>query len=394
MVHATLFARLARFVVLFDVLEAEIKAGTGNDALAYTSAYEILKAQMVAAVEAIFASFATELGGATALENISRYAQLLEKDSGTIEERTIRFIAGVVAVDDDPDYTMVSPGTNVGNGKLITSFRKGGLFTPAEGPFVDVMRCVCTSPGASATFRLVGQSVVGAKSSYRAVGSGLGPTLAIGKIATNGDFELWTTGTPPALLTWILNSGTYGVNLQRSITAHIGTYALEYLLSNSNIEAPITLGSGLEFAVCNFYARKETNATGNIIVTIINENGTTVATTTVVVAELTTAYAFKYFVIPVKQKSTAGWKIRVASTDIAVGSAYLDALQITPMQAHNDIYWAVCIGDVPFTVGDTFGTIAGLPLETVSEGIYQRFFTRIWGVQFPSSDTPSIADPA
>ncbi len=282
----------------------------------------------------------------------------------TICKRTI-----IVDTDDISSGKIILPhDDNVGDGSLVYSLAQVTGETPTEIAEEDVINCDCTATTVAGgeTFTLSGR-VKKQFADFGERGAGAGPTLSAALnngLLTNGDLETWS-GVTPALGTWGVDDGTFGTEMeQESTIIHRDDFSLESNEGTADwqISQVVSLDSNTKYLVGLWVRDAAGNATGTLHIEIqdtddiveisVDEDA---ATMDIDLADLTAAWALKYFVFDTPGAVRSNWKFCLRMDTHAVEAVYIDTVQLIKMSSHNQAYWGILAGGSDFELNDKFG---------------------------------------
>jgi hypothetical protein len=232
-------------------------------------------------------------------------------------------------------------------------------------------------------------------------GSGTGPTFETlngGSIIQNPDLELWTSTNSPNSWT---KTGTAGVHIFRESTnIYRGTYSLKFLGTGAQATIAVTqtITSGIlvpRKRYC-FTIRYKASAVDTASQTLtIQFTGTGYSATstekiTVAGDVFDTSWTLKTFYInmPANIPSDFAISISVTGTLNSGKILYFDSIGFEAVTYHGGIGFTAVAGSTPFVRGDKFT----FDVTNNQAGLIQDFFRRGYGVQLPSSASPTISD--
>ena len=323
--------------------------------------------------------------------------------------------------------------TSIGNGVVALTTKRGdGLVQ--ENMVAEILRLICSSDsytgGASAgleSFQVNGEPNTagtwdynwpngsGQTTGFRAI-SADSSASANGTLITNGSFESWTTGTPPALNDWTLQTGTWGTDIQRSTDKYQGTYAVEFIAGTAvntalyqefGVDTTIT-PSPLNSYIVNVFLKKPSGTITAGVLTIELVDGSSVVvndqqgvanSTTINLTTLTTSYvahniAFRIPEVP----PTSGMRLRFRLSTALTGANFVvDSACFGKVTAAYPGGFGLCVfsGSTPFVKNDGWNITTTNNRAGASYGAtFQTLFDRIFGMRtlnmlLPTSATPS-----
>jgi hypothetical protein len=309
--------------------------------------------------------------------------------------------------------------SNVGDGSLLVTkvldgFNKpsrdilarrvyAGLSSEVTAPAETfTLQCTADSYSGGATsgaerFSLQG-FVQSAAANHAAEGSGIGAAItSAGATAmpANGGFDAFTNNAPNS---WTVAAGTVGTHIgpAGSSDTYRGANALK--LTGDGALAAIQLRQSVAMTPLRMYAvmvrlKKTASATSGTVVIEPTGTGFTADSNqkiSVAVNTLTTSYVLYSMFLMAPATRPSDWSIRIGwqGTPNASQSVFVDDLRIAPVTYHGGIGFAIAPGDTPFTIGDSFS----VGVTNNAAGVFQEFFRRVYRVQLPSADSPSISD--
>lgn len=337
---------------------------------------------------------------------VQRLGVAMAKDSYYVTSRDLQINSNDLEAGDASDGTIVPHTDNTGTGVLVFSFtNEDGVDSQLPEAEIISIECVAAVTLGSEIFQVNG-SMNNGDISYLGTGSGSGPSLvSLGNSLTDNYFETWS-GTPKVLDNWSLDAGAWGTDCEQDTDAYKGSYCIELNAAGSNIKLTQAFTSKLKTKtpyLVGVWAKKAAGATGHVYLEVADVNGTAVSGYTAldidVATDLTTSYTFHWAVILTSGSTGTDWLLQIRTDTIAVADVFIDYIQFGEMIKHNNIYWALASGSVDWHVGDKFGfgsDWTGIKVEVGggNDGVWQRFFGRVWGKQLPSSGASLIAEPS
>lgn len=428
-VYANLFDRLKVLIKYFNILEArQVNTGSGDLPLPYIknqilvpyeaqditselqafesdftvsiNTIENLKLAIISWFELALRGIAQELGeySITPTDILGALVEAMTHDSQTLKARELILNTSDV----DTDGTIIPHTANLGTGKLVYSFVRPGL-SPSEIANAEVLSCICTSSitAKQEFFQLSGEGSH-SRSSHLGQGSGLGSVLtALGESIDNGDFEDWTAN---AADDWTATVGAWNTEVVQDSGKYEGTYCVKTAFAQGDWKIttplPITLLPNTMY-VMGMWVKKVTSATGTLRFGISNGDAVDAFVTgcvkSVVVADLTTSYAFQFIAFKTPAAVNSAWTLGISSDTPTVADFLFDLCQFGVMGVFNNIYFAICSGDTGFGLNDKFGfgsDNTGFEVVESVNGVIQKFIGRCFDTQLPSTTgAETIADP-
>lgn len=336
----------------------------------------------------------------------------------------------------------VSTFTGDADAAMVVSVRNPvtGLFL--ENLFAETITVVCTQDsylgGATAGNETLGYAGTGAQNDPFAfdwpLGSGASGSLSVidgdeddsaGNLLTNSGFEAFTSNVPD---NWELNVGIAGTDVLEEVTIIFdpasGGKSLELVgdgvtltqirqLFDDSDGTTGTLSALTQYSVCLWAARDGTAANAGTL-TIDLFDGTNVvkdqngADNTFDVDLTTLGTGFSSFTgvfrTPLKMPAAIYVRLRLSVALESGRSVFLDKLSMGEMtQLYSSGPFAAChAGAIPFVTGDyAFLTFTNSRGSGGSLDTFQTLLSRLFasellgsGLQFPSSDVPTISDSA
>lgn len=357
-----------------------------------------------------------EIGAATTDQDeiLRKLLEAMDADSATVNESSVAI--GSVTVDTD----------NAGGGKILTTDVLDGVTSPGsvnDVPFPAQFKYngLTTELASSETFtfRVVADSFHDdvAEGSEEIVWEGKLPDEqhgvgedGSGAIATiqpvhastadhltNADFETFTSDIPDD---WDLVSGAAGTNVMASGSTHAdhGSDALLFQgdATASSIEIKQNIASAEVVGrkrYCLAVKLKRDSATTGTLTIQFEGAGYTPGTSekiSVAVSGLSTSYQLHHFFVTMPALIPSDFRIVIrwdGGTPGAAEKVYVDDLALGPVYYGGGIGVVAVRDSNPFVREDRYEVTV-----TNTESVFQAFFRRVFGVQLPSSSTPSIAD--
>jgi len=356
--------------------------------------------------------------GAASIEQEEIMRKLLEAmddDSATVKSSSVTI--GSVSIDSD----------NAGGGKILTTNvldgatspgAINGVFFPSQFKYNGVTTELC-APSQKFTFRVVADSFQdqvpeGSEEiawdgtlADEPQGVGEGGSGAIATIqpvhATtaerldNADFESFTSNVPDD---WTLVAGVAGTNVLAAGSSHVAHGADALLFKGDASASSIELKQlmvatslvGRKRYCLTVKLKRDSATTGTFTIQFEGTGYTAGSTEKVSVAasSLGTSYQLHHFFVTMPALIPADFRLVIRWTGGTPGSSekiYVDDVGLGP------VYYGGGVGVVAVRDSNPFVREYRFSLSvTNTEGVFQAFFRRVFGVQLPSSGTPSISD--
>lgn len=332
-------------------------------------------------------------------------------DSQTIQESSVAI--GTVTAD----------AGNAGNGKTFTTDildgvsspgARSGISYPAIIDYVgrsseltlpsESMMLECIEPDQAAEFRWTGEFAdIGGPYGIESEGSGeIGFIREIHDttegVLNNPDFEQFTTPNVPD--GWTIVAGTPGTSILENMDLANVSHGLKSLHFAATGGASIEVSQGLSFGTVNGKQRYFVSAqikadasiaAGTLTIQFEGTGYTPGATEKIEIApgSLPTAFDTRGFFVTMPASPPRDFKlvIRWSGTPTSGKSVYIDDLGIAPVSYGGGVGIAIVRGPILFGRGDRFTFSV-----TNTEGVFQKAFREMFGVQLPSSSSPTISD--
>lgn len=335
-----------------------------------------------------------------------------------------QMVADSESVDDSTVAATVTADLLEGNGTLIVDTTLDGYQAPIAGGIanplwagelselawteVQEVRCLTDSYSGgsegSESFRWVGYPKQNDKFSWKQHGSGAGPSLSPVNGAnklSNGDFESFTSNAPTS---WTLGAGmTAGTHVEEATdTADVyrGSSALAILGTGALATHQLTQSlSGLSLQPLRRYVitaavRSDIGALDDGTLTIeLTGTGYSAGSSekiTIAPGDYDSSWEIKsaFLNLPRQIPSDLAFSIKVTGTMTNAKSIWIDDVTLSPVRYHGGICAAIVAGPSPFVKGDRFT----IDVTNNGGGVFQEFFRRWFGVQLPSSGSPTQAN--
>ena len=329
--------------------------------------------QMVADAESITANTVT-VGSVTGVK--------VNTDAGTVV--VDKYLDGVSAPTFNgfpvPSYSGIASQLTIGETQRVTCISdsfSGGSDEGAE------------------QFSWVGGATYGEPYGTQSYGSGDGPTLTAlqgSSVLPSCDFETFTGDVPDG---WTLDTGTATTHVQdeTTIVAH-GSASLK--LIGNGVLATIQLSqdaTGLtpmaRYCVA-FYCRKATSATGTLEIKL-EGTGYSAGTEKIsfdVSTLSTSAWTLKTAFISVPAELPSDLKLVIELSGTPNNAIYVDWGGIVQCSYLNGVTAVVVAGTDKFVQGDSYT----YDVSNSENGVFQTAFAKLFGLQLPSSGSPTRAD--
>lgn len=243
---------------------------------------------------------------------------------------------------------------------------------------------------------------------YNTEGSGTSlnvTSLNSSQIISNKDFESWVTNVP---VNWTLDAGVAGTDfIQETNAADVyrGTYAAKFqqvalgTTAAFQISQPVSqfnLRGGRRYLLAVRVKGQAGIATGALTIHFESPSGDYTAagseeiTMNAAALAAATTYTLKYFYItmPVIIPADLELVIKIAGILTASKGVWIDSLAFGPVVYANGINIAIIAGSTPFQSTDRFT----FTVTNDKAGVFQEWFRKNYGIQLPSSATPTISD--
>lgn len=313
---------------------------------------------------------------------------------------------------------------NQGNGtvlvsKILDGFSKPTKQTPAHAAYngvdseltvpLETMTLICVADSEN-DGRTEGQESFAWSGetennhfSYKTEGSGVGPTISTVQAATllsNLDFETFTATNTPS--NWTIDNGTAGTHIFAESGAsnlYHGSKSIKFLGTG----AQATIGISQAFSISQLrplrrylctvrYKAASVPAAGTIVIQPTGTGFTAGSSEkiSIAAASMATSWTLASFYINLPAIIPSDFKLTVTITGtLSSGVAvYFDHMSFAPVEWHGGVGAGVVAGSTRFMRGDKFT----FTVDNNGAGVFQEFFRRGYGLQLPSSATPSIAD--
>lgn len=324
--------------------------------------------------------------------------------------------------------SVAAAGSNAGNGQLVVTKVLDGYSSPGSANGLGFLpqrsyvglnselavpsetmkvQCVEDSFGyqGAVAFRWQGRSPdTAGQFGIAAEGSGDIGLLyeihsATSNFLTNADFEDFTVANLPD--GWVAEAGTVGTHIKANSTAAKVAHGSKSLqLVGDGTQATIKLSQAFGTGSLNTNRMYLVSAqiiadasigAGTLTIQLEGTGYTPGSTEKIEIASgsLPTSFQLKTFLVMLPASLPDDLKLVVKwdGTPSSGKNLYVDDLGMAPIQYGGGVGAAVVRGTVPFSKGDSYSfTVAN------TEGLFQRAFRQIFGVQLPSSGSPTISD--
>lgn len=207
---------------------------------------------------------------------------------------------------------------------------------------------------------------------------------------SNADFEDFTSDAPN---NWDIVQGQAGIDFSSTTDSATGNSALSIQGQGSNAELAQAL-SLPEIIANRAYAvtvklKRGSSATGNLDIRLVGSGYASSGSEmiSVLASGLTQSYVLHSFFVIMPSIIPDDLKLEIAWNNTTSGQIFIDDIGFGPVN-YGGGFGVVAVRDSgPFVRGDQYDINA-----TNSEGTFQKFFQQSFGVQLPSSGTPTIGD--
>lgn len=314
----------------------------------------------------------------------------------------------------------VPSASNVGTGTVLLTKRLDGFSAPVDRGVpipqyagrdselaapAETMLFECTDAGSSGRETLSWSGgILTQKFDWRDEGSGPGPRLRLddqGAILDNGGFEFWA-GTPAAPSSWTVIAGTAGTHVQQATgagTFYRGTSALRLLGDGATkpaVRQAITRRlDPLRMYCLSCYVKHDLNHVAGDLRVSLTGTGYVASMTDKI--ELTPAQmssstfvlASCFVLMPAAIPDDMSVTVEVVNANETTGqSIYVDLVTLQEVAYFAGVGAAAVAGAVNPVRGDRWTA----DVTNDHAGVFQEFARVQWGIQFPSSATPTISD--
>lgn len=364
------------------------------------------------------------------LDRLTVLNELANAD-GTIESVLVELFRDMNLQTQHVERSTVTVGTpaansdNSGNGTLHCTKVLDGVAAPSAGwisnPLYksvdseltvpsDTIQVTCIAdedtdglPEGAELFRIRGEEPYTTRFDYKTEGSGVDQQLTVAQgsdILSNGNFEAFNVNTPEG---WTVENGDLGSNVVAESTAanvHRGDSALKLDGGAGGVGAdlyqdlpPNILLPNRQYFFAVYY-KTASITTADLTIQIESPSGEYTAGASekinlnTAALQAASSYTLGTFwvMMPAKLPEDLRMYIRYNATN-AGELLYLDSMGIVPVVYAGGIGYALVAGSDQFVRGDRFAVT-----HTNSEGVFQRFFRRMYQFQLPSNASPSQED--
>ena len=409
----------------FSEIESDLDANGRQDILSGTfEIFEGFKGQVLGWIGSMIGK-TTEI-----LTERTSILEELRLESTDVQTVLAEMWRDMVAHSETIDRSAVTPGgvteskTNTNAGTLLVDVTLDGVSNPGNGmqanwyyngelselAGAETMYVQCISDSetdglteGSEIFRIDGEIQPGSLYGWDGYGSGPGPTLTVlqgASLMTNFEFEDFTVANTPD--GWDIDNGSVGTQiLKESSTVKRGSAALKFTgnASAATIKISQTVNAGVfkprqRYLVGFWMLGQAGTSAGTMTIQFEAASGYTAASSEKISLDSTalaalTTWTFKYFYInwPTQPPDDMELVIKWTGTPSA-HSVRVDGGGVAPVTYHNGVNFVMYAGSEKFVRNDRFQSA----ISNNGAGIFQEFFRKAYGVQLPSSGTPSQAD--
>ncbi len=293
----------------------------------------------------------------------------------------------------------------IGSGAVVMS-RLTPYGSNDETAISEVLRVRCTqdawngSSSGSEVFSIVGQPKQSPEEGYLPRGSGVGPNVrptSASNLVSGGNFNSFSSNVPTG---WTVTAGAAGTTILQSTTV-LDAYSSSLEYKSNGATATIRLKGVISgsvrtstvYAVTVRVRRSGGSWTSGASVKV-SVRGTGLSDQDVVSVDpsaLTASFASYtlFFVtpgsIPDDYRIDVEW---TTATGNSGKSVYFSGLNLVEPVVHNGTQFIITRGVTDFTVGDEFV----ITTSNDYAGKFQTWFGRFYGIQLPSSGSPTISD--
>lgn len=348
----------------------ELVTGSGNS---LPQIWDLFYKQMIADSESVTANTVT-VGSVTGVK--------VNTDAGTVV--VDKYLDGVSSPSFGgfpvPNYSGIASQLTIDETQRVTCVSDSFSGGSAEG---------------SERFSWVGGATYGDPYGTQAYGSGDGPSLTPvqgSSVFEYCDFEAFTSDVPDG---WTLDTGTATTHVQDegTIVAH-GTLSLKLIgdgaLAAIQLSQDATGLTPLARYCVAFYCRKATSATGTLEIKL-EGTGYSAGSEKIsfdVSTLSTSAWTLKHAFISVPAEIPSDLKLVIELSGTPANAIYIDWGGFAQCSYLNGVTAMVIAGTDKFVVGDTFT----FDVSNNYNGVFQTAFAKSFGLQLPSSGSPTRAD--
>lgn len=238
---------------------------------------------------------------------------------------------------------------------------------------------------------------------WESTGSGASKSVAVLNsyaYFSNADFEDFTTNSPDD---WTITAGTAGTHIfEDASTPHRGDAALKFTGDGSTAtiaikqvpSSSLPLIPNQRYCLACYVKGTAATLAGTLTIKFIG-TGYTASSSEKIELDHTalsaqTSYGIESFFINMPDEIPDDLYLSISwgSTPTNAKSVYIDGLAFGPVVYENGVGVAIVAGADKFLVGDT-GTFT---IGNDDAGVFQTWFRKTYGVQMPSSGSPTRAD--
>lgn len=344
--------------------------------------------------------------------------QLLSANSASVDEVLYELIRAMVRDNETVGSSTVTLGvpsadvSNTGNGTVYTTKILDGVSAPGSSfaphpkykgvnsqlavPSETVtITCETDSdsggvPDGEERFLIEGQLAWDGAFDWKSEGSGESVTISTDNATTivaNKDWEAWNSdGTP---VSWTVTTGTSGTDYAPDYTdANVfrGNASLKKIGTGGNILFEQTVFNNFltpnrQYRMSLAWKASSVSA-GTLKFELYSPSNPSMFSSETLTKTFsgseTTNYAIltNLIMLPSSLPDDLVWRLSTTSID---GDLWIDAITFAPVNYVGGIGYNIIAGSTSFIEGDRFSVT-----QTNSEGLFQRFFRRKYGVQLPS----------
>lgn len=271
----------------------------------------------------------------------------------------------------------------------------------------DTLRIICISDRSTGqaehneTFKINGGPSVN-PFSHLTNGAGSGPAIKSVhsySLLSGLALETFTTNVPEG---WTITSGAAGTEvLEESTQFYKGSKSLE--LAGTSTDATLELSS--DIANGTFTPRKRYIVTayvhadtlvagaGSKLEIRFAGSGYTAASSEKISLDASalnalTGFTLQSFYINMPVEIPSDWNLEISLENATAGLVWVDYMAVAPVTYFNGVNFALVHGSDPFVAGDEFQ----VQIQNNNNGVFQTFFRKAFGVQMPTSGSPTIDD--
>lgn len=232
---------------------------------------------------------------------------------------------------------------------------------------------------------------------WRGQGSGTGDTITCmngdGTIV-NGEFDTFSIVNTPD--DWVIGTGTVGTNILQEVNDTVGGGSALKLAGSATITQSASqygLVPLQAYRLACWIKGDATIAAGTLLIDFTGTNYTAASSEKInldhtALAGLT-GYTVKNFLIVMPRLIPVDFTLQISLTSLTAGKAVkIDRLALQPVNYFGGIGINILAGASEYLDGDFFE----FALSNDQAGIFQTFFRDFYGMQLPSSASPTISD--